>query len=110
MAVLAIVDDLAFRSKMEAASAHLGVELDVAAALPEVRKNWRLAIIDLNLANGDPLEIIRSLKQQLPAIPLVGYGSHVQTELMASAHAAGCDQVLPRSAFVQRLPELLQGY
>jgi hypothetical protein len=37
----------------------------------------------------------------------VGFGSHVDHELLAAARAAGCDEVLPRSKFFARLPELL---
>ncbi|MBI3321064.1 MAG: response regulator, partial [Candidatus Omnitrophica bacterium] len=41
------------------------------------------------------------------AVPIIGYGSHVQTELLVQARAAGCTTVLPRSVFVQQLPRLL---
>jgi hypothetical protein len=41
------------------------------------------------------------------AAPTVGFGSHVDRELLAAAHASGCDQVLARSAFFGRLRSLV---
>jgi DNA-binding NarL/FixJ family response regulator len=109
MPVLAIVDDLTFRSKLDAAARSLGVDLDLAAEIPTLAKAWTRAIVDLNLSGRDPVGIIQELRRRLPALPITGFGSHVQTELMSGARAAGCDEVLPRSAFVQQLPQLLQG-
>ncbi|MBW3555922.1 MAG: hypothetical protein KY454_03180 [Actinobacteria bacterium] len=38
---------------------------------------------------------------------VIAYGSHVDRALLAAAHDAGCDEVLPRSQFFSRLPQLL---
>jgi hypothetical protein len=35
--------------------------------------------------------------------PVIGFGSHVDDELLAAARAAGCTEVLPRSVFFRRL-------
>lgn len=44
----------------------------------------------------------------LPAGPrTIGFGSHVDRELLASARAAGIDEVMPRSEFFRRIHELL---
>jgi hypothetical protein len=37
----------------------------------------------------------------------VAYGSHVDTESLRAARAAGCDRVLPRSKFIEELPSAL---
>ena len=37
----------------------------------------------------------------------IGFGSHVDHQLLAAARAAGCDEVLPRSKFFARIGELL---
>jgi len=42
-------------------------------------------------------------------VPVVGFFSHVQTELQRRAEEAGFDHVLTRSAFTKRLPEILSG-
>lgn len=38
---------------------------------------------------------------------VIGFGSHVDAELLAAARTAGCTEVLPRSRFFARLAELL---
>lgn len=108
--ILAVLDDLLFREKLEAAAAQLGVPLTMVVAAASVPRNggpWHRILIDLNLSSGEALAIIRELKAAHPGVPLVGYCSHVQQELQQQALAAGCTTVLPRSAFIQHLPELL---
>jgi DNA-binding NarL/FixJ family response regulator len=108
--ILAIVDDLLFRGKLEAAAAQLRVPLTIAADASSVPRNgqpWSRVLIDLNLSRGDPLAMIRDLRAAHPGIPVVGYCSHVQQDLQQQAIEAGCTTVLARSAFVQQLPELL---
>lgn len=108
--ILAIVDDLLFRSKFEAIAAQLGTPLTIAADVgPALRpgSGWSRVLIDLNLSRGDALAMIRTLRAAYPDMPVVGYASHSQHELQQQALEAGCTKVLPRSAFVQRLPELL---
>lgn len=108
--ILAIVDDLMFRAKLEAAAAHLGTPLTIAGdAEPALRpgQGWSRVLIDLNLSGGDALAMIRSLRHAHPDIPVIGYCAHVQHDLQQQALEAGCATVLPRSAFVQQLRKLL---
>ena len=108
--ILAIVDDLLFRAKLEAAAGQLGVPLTIAADISCVPRNaapWSRVLIDLNLSRGDSLAMIRDLRAAHPGIPIVGYCSHVQQDLQQQALDAGCTTVLARSAFVQQLAELL---
>jgi hypothetical protein len=44
----------------------------------------------------------------LAAIPTVGFASHVQTDVIDAARRAGVGEVLARSAFAQRLPDILE--
>ena len=108
--ILAIVDDWLFRSKLEAAAAHLKAPLTIAAdaglAL-QLKSEWSRVLIDLNLARGDSLAMDRDLRQAHPHVPVIGYCSHIHHDLQRQALEAGCTTVLPRSAFVQQLPELL---
>jgi hypothetical protein len=39
---------------------------------------------------------------------LLGFFSHVHTALMHQAQEAGYNQVMPRSAFTKRLPEIIE--
>lgn len=109
--LLAIVDDLLFREKIETAAAQLEVPLTIAADASSAlgtQPSWSRVLIDLNLSRGDSLAMIRDLRRVHPEVPIIGYCSHVQQELQQQALEAGCTQVLPRSAFVQQLPELLK--
>ena len=69
-------------------------------------------IVDLNHRSGKALEVLRTLQSDLKTkdIAVIGFVSHVQTDLMAAARDAGCDLVLARSAFVSQLPSLLQRF
>ena len=53
--------------------------------------------------------IVEAMKADpaLARIPTVGFASHVQTEVIEAARRAGVGEVMARSAFTQRLPELL---
>ena len=109
MIVLALVDDVLFHAKIQAAAAPRGVEVRFAKTLAQAQDAGEAAavvMVDLHLTSAEPLAVVRALRQQRPAVPIIGYGSHVHTELLAQARAAGCTSVLPRSAFVQQLPAL----
>ena len=109
--ILAVVDDLLFRAKLEAAAAQRGVGLTIAADAGSAACHGQplhRVLIDLNLSRGDSLEMIRALRAAHPGMPIVGYCSHVQQDLQQQALEAGCTTVLARSAFVQQLPELLR--
>ena len=41
------------------------------------------------------------------SLPVIGFASHVDRELLAAARAAGCATVLARSAFFSRVGTLL---
>lgn len=113
--VATVVDDMFFAAKINNAATTAGrviervrsrEQLEGLAANPP-----SLIIIDLNSDRQDPLEAIRFLKSsaELGAVPIVGFVSHVQTDLIRSAQSAGCDYVLPRSAFTQLLVEIVAG-
>jgi PleD family two-component response regulator len=112
--ILAILDDLLFTSKIKTTAAQLGVAVHFARsstmALSEMRANQpALVVLDLNNARTDPLGIVAEMKGDpaLSRIPTVGYASHVQTDVIEAARRAGVDEVLARSAFTQRLPDIL---
>jgi PleD family two-component response regulator len=114
--VLAAVDDIFFLSKIRGTAESLSVEFDsarsVESAIEKARANRPdLIIADLHSERCDPFTLARNLKDDvdLRDVPLLGFFSHVQTELRDRALASGFDRVLARSAFTQLLPELLQG-
>jgi len=112
--VLALVDDLMFRSKIKSTATPLGVAVTFAgssdAALAAMRASApALVILDLNNPRTDPMGTVSAMKKDaaLSAIPTVGYASHVDVATIEAAKAAGVDDVLARSAFTVRLAELL---
>ncbi len=113
--VLAVAADLFFAAKIKGAADSAGVSVrfakSCAGALAQARaEKPALVLIDLHAEQGEPLALAEAFKNDadLREVPLLGFFSHVQTELMHQARAAGYDQVLPRSAFFKRLPEILK--
>ena len=55
------------------------------------------------------MDAIAALKADgaLSAVRTLGYVSHVDAGTIASARAAGIDEVLARSAFVEKLADIL---
>ena len=114
--IIAVVDDLFFASKIRGAAEELGVTASFArnfeVMLQAARQNQpSLIICDLHAERIDPMELARQLKAdaQLRSIPLLGFFSHVQTDLQRQAEAAGFDRLLPRSAFSKHLSKILSG-
>ncbi len=112
--ILAVVEDLIFLSKIQETAKLLGVPVE---RVDPGKLQERLAhgpvqavILDLNHRSGTALDVLRALKANSSTchLPVAGFVSHVQTELVAAARAAGCDQVLARSAFTAQLPQLLR--
>ena len=113
--IIAVVPDLFFSTRILATARTVAVPVDL-VPLPRAfaaicEKPPALVLIDLH-ATGDPHALIRALKadERTKDILLVGFYSHVETALRRSALEAGIDEALPRSAFTQRLPELLTGH
>jgi CheY-like chemotaxis protein len=115
--VIAVVDDLFFASKIRGTAEEVGVTVKFArnadAMLNAARRDQPdLIIFDLNSERTNPMELAKQLKadEQLRAIPLLGFFSHVQAELQRQAQEAGFDRVMPRSAFTRNLSEILTGH
>ena len=105
-----------FTSKIKATAGQLGVAVVFArssdSALDQMRNNApSLVILDLNSARTDPLGIVTAMKREpaLASIPTIGFVSHVQTDLIDAARQAGVGDVMARSAFTARLPDILLG-
>lgn len=112
--ILAILDDLLFTSKMRATAKLIGATLSVAKSRDAALEGMRaappaLVIFDLNNPRTDPLGIVAAMKSDpaLAEIPTVGFVSHVQTDLIDAARKAGVAEVMARSMFAERLPQIL---
>jgi CheY-like chemotaxis protein len=114
--IVCAIDDLFFSIKISTAAKALGVDVYFERAAEHVleticSKQPRLVIFDLNSAKLRPLDAIAAVKADpaLAACRTLGYVSHVDGETTAAARKAGVDQVLARSAFVERLGQILTG-
>ncbi len=112
--VTAFVSDLIFATKISSTGRALDLEVgivrtpDALAARLEAHRGG-LLLIDLNAANDDPTRAVSIARGATHPPHIVCFLSHVQTELAEQARQAGADEVMPRSAFVAGLPNLLRG-
>ena len=103
-----------FASKIRAVAEAVGAEISFPRsreALVEKARETKpqLILVDLHNQQIDSNTLANELKsdEQLRDIRLLGFFSHVQTELQRNAIAAGFDQVVPRSVFARDLPKIL---
>jgi CheY-like chemotaxis protein len=115
--IFAFIEDLFFSAKIQETARKLNVKVEFVKndkdLMDRMTHNGEdkpsLIIFDLNNANAKPLTLIPKLKSKLKkGTSIIGFLSHVQGDLKQKAHEAGCDMVLPRSAFSQNLPQLLR--
>lgn len=108
--VVALMDDLFFQMKVAETAKHLGLDLKVAANAEGLEGLLdpapKLVIVDLN-ARCQPLAAIERLRAKQKDLRVVGFLSHVQRDLAMQAQSAGCNEVMPRSAFTQNLVDIL---
>ena len=102
--VVALVPDLMDRSRVTAVAPDAEVVTSV-DALAAAAPGADLVVVDL----GRPgvLDALPALTAAGPRV--VGFAAHVDRATIDAARAAGCDDVLPRSAFFRSLAELLTG-
>ncbi len=118
--IFCFIEDLFLQAKIQETSRKLGVKVEfvkgdkeVIARLTDVPENERpaLLVFDLNNLNAKPLTLIPKFKTKLKkATSIVGFLHHLQGDLKMKALEAGCDTVMPRSAFSQSLPNMLRRY
>lgn len=112
--VVSVLHNLFFATRIEATGRQAGVGVTTVrpeAAVAKCRElSPRLILLDLE-APKDAGALIRDLKAEptLTASRIVGFYPHVMDELRKAALAAGIDAVMPRSAFTNRLHEVLTG-
>jgi predicted metal-dependent hydrolase len=112
MFVAALSADLIFATRIASAIEAAGAEprmIEDAAALWDAIERWpELVLVDLATPGWEePVRRAKTLPQTR-AIPIVAFGSHVDTGLLRAARQAGCDHAWARSRFVEELPRLLK--
>jgi len=114
--VILAVDDMFFASKIRAAAEALAIDVKFVRSVEQLTQSTSearpdLMVVDLHNKKVDPFEVARSLKasSDLDSIPLLGFFSHVETELQRAALSAGYDRVIPRSVLARDLAAILKG-
>jgi hypothetical protein len=113
--VLLLIRDLMFMARVTGTAKELGIPVKVVrdpaklapeaeAVQAEVGQGGRL-IVDLNLEGA--IEAAAAWKAVTEG-SVTGFVSHVDSETIRRAKDAGIDRVMPRSQFVQALPNLLK--
>ncbi|HEX2570410.1 MAG TPA: hypothetical protein VH877_12705 [Polyangia bacterium] len=102
--------DLLFTSKIRETARALGHETEAcrdARSLAATARDARLIIIDLR--RPDALAALIQLRAEAATaeVPAIGFCDHERTDLMESAHQAGCSLVLAKGKFSSDLRRLL---
>jgi hypothetical protein len=115
--IYAFIEDLFFVTKIQDTARKLNVKLEFVKTGEELLERVEqqageapsLIVFDLNNVNAKPLQTIPKLRSKFKrGTSIVGFVSHVQGDLKLKAQEAGCDVVMPRSAFSQNLPQILR--
>jgi DNA-binding IclR family transcriptional regulator len=108
--IIARVEDLMFRAKIDAAARHLSTPVEFVATAGELAKacanGAAAAFVELT---PEVLSVVAKMKKEsrTGAVAVVGFLSHVDKKLAEEARAAGVDRVLARSQFSETLPDLI---
>ena len=106
-----VVRDLLFVSKIHEGAEPLGLPVtpvrDV-ETLPAAARSARLIVLDLGLPQAlRALELLAG-DPDTAAIPTVGFVGHERIDVMETAKALGCGQVMAKGEFAAKLPGLLR--
>ena len=111
--IVAVSGDLMARARLEDAAARAGARLEMASVntFTEKLRSFRpdLLVLDLDAGRDKVLQRLEEARSHGFLPPrVVGFVSHVDVELAATARAAGCEP-MPRGKFWRVLTDLLAG-
>lgn len=109
---LLLSDDLIDASRVVGHGRAAGLNVvhcrDVAKLLAEITRQPAVVILDLHFPALDLEAIVPTV--QACGSKLIGFGAHVDATRLKAARQAGCDEVLPRSAFFEGLEAKLAAW
>ena len=110
--ILCHVPDLIFASRIAHAASDLGLisaPLRSAAEAPaRLKSQHPVTGVIVALESEQALEVIAAVRRAGPEVRIVGFGPHVDQEVMKAARLAGADDVYPRSRFAAGLGQIMQ--
>lgn len=116
--VVAVIDDLFFQAKVDTALQQMGVAAQVVPDGGALHDSLRsggapaLVIVDLTLRGADATALIGDLRAlpQGNSVPILAFGSHIAVDVRKRALEAGASQVVAKSEFSRRLPQLVRQF
>jgi CheY-like chemotaxis protein len=105
------VGDLFLQSRVSEqarASGYETVVADTFAALQQalhVNRHVALVVLDLHATTLDWRNVVALAAEH--DVPVLAFGRHTEAALLREARDAGCVRVVPRSALVEELPQLI---
>jgi DNA-binding NarL/FixJ family response regulator len=94
------------RSKIDLAARHYGIETLHVSSPAAMRKalaargaDARMVLLDLDLDGVDMIALVGECRTAAPEARIVGFCSHVMTDLIQAARAAGAHSVMANSTF-----------
>ena len=112
MSILLLSRDLLLPSRARGAAEQEGLELFTLSSAEQLIERLKtpgteLVLIDLTCPGISVGEIAEAIGKQQQRPRLVGFGPHVQEQLLESARDAGFDQVLGNGEFTSQLVDIL---
>ncbi|RIK77606.1 hypothetical protein DCC62_09260 [candidate division KSB1 bacterium] len=106
--VMVAVNDLFMRSKINAVAQAAKVDLNVFGDFNRLRAQLSdtPALVLINLGELSPQDVPLLAELLQAGHRVIGFLSHVEVDLARVVRATGCE-VMPRSEFFERLPEIL---
>ena len=112
MPAAALVTDLIFSTKIASTAQAVGATIKIVRTLEKLQDRLSAGdspiLVDLNAEGMDAIEAIRRCKAALHQPRTIAYVSHVQADLIEHARQAGADEIMARSAFVNKLASILE--
>jgi hypothetical protein len=111
-----LCDDLMWMSRVMAEAKEAGCKIVPARTVEKLvqvmeQQGVKTVLLDLGQAEvgQDPTPLVKKL-QEAGVERIVAYGSHIETELLHLARAAGCHPVLARSKMAAQLGNLMPSW
>ncbi|MGF1578062.1 MAG: hypothetical protein ACFCD0_01730 [Gemmataceae bacterium] len=103
-------DDMIFTSRITGIAGYYELDLKVVPSAERLQAeapdaNPSCVIVDVHNPGLQIDDLVTFLRKHCePSLFILGYGSHVAADVLKAARQAGCDLVLPRSKFVEDMP------
>ena len=99
ISVVAFVPDLMDQSKLRLAMPGICFVKEVSELI-----DIEVDLVVIDLSKSEVLEVLHKIDSKI-----LGFASHVDKEIIATAEKAGCEKVLPRSKFFHDFQSLVNG-